>query len=140
MKSNLRSSTVNAMAAPGSAGGKVVAGAEPAPRRSPPRPGGARGRGRGGGARGLLAFTDPLYLRRLAREVRRAVYRGSAYYCGIRIWRVRFHQGRIQFQRLSDSANSWRPRWQWAMKPEGFTDGRHDICASRQLPRKRGAR
>ena len=91
-------------------------------------------------ARPFLSTTDPLYLRRLAAAVRHAIWRGSAYYCGTRIWRVRFHHNRIEYQALGGSVNA-RPRWQWASKPEGFTDGSRggDICASREQPR-RGAR
>jgi len=85
-------------------------------------------------ATNLLPSTSPVYLRRLARELRRHLYRGSLYYRRTRVWRVRLHCGRIEYQPLSSSANA--PRWQVAHKPDGFSDGRHDVCASRAQPRR----
>jgi hypothetical protein len=89
-------------------------------------------------ASSLLPPTSPLYVRRLAGAVRRAIYQGGAYYCHTRLFRVRFHRDRIEYQPLSSSANS--RRWVWAEKLDGFTDWRgRDVCASRELPRARRA-
>lgn len=86
----------------------------------------------------LLLPTSPLFLHRLVRAIRTALTSGEVYYCHAdRVAAVRFHRGCIQFKSRVGKFTSHY--WHHASKPEGFTDSSgHAICASRELPRKRG--